>query len=308
MSAQTSNADRNVRATLVSALHGVNYGRAVMPMPPSSSEARLLRFGVFEVDLAAGELRKNGARIRLQEQPFQVLAALLENAGQVVTRDDLRQKIWPADTFVDFDHSLNTAINKIREALGDSASGPRFVETLARRGYRFIAPVDSAAAPSNAPSVIPATQLAGETALHPELHVPLPHRGLVRVLFALIQVMYLCFYLSALYHLHDVDRVVGEFLPGWGAFAIGSAVLVTGAAGIPLRFYLLSAIAFDFRKLGETFRRLFPYVLALDQLWAVAPFLLLPQIGVGLAFAATAALLYVPFSERTLVRMAYSAG
>jgi cholera toxin transcriptional activator len=277
-----------------------------MPMPPSSSEARLLRFGVFEVDLAAGDLRKNGARIRLQEQPFQVLAALLTNAGQVVTRDDLRQKIWPADTFVDFDHSLNTAVNKIREALGDSASSPRFVETLARRGYRFIAPVDSAGALSNAPNGVPATPSTGEAALHPELHVPLPHRGLVRSLFALIQVMYLCFYLSALYHLHDVDRVAGDFLSGWGALAIGSAVLVTGAVGIPLRFYLLSAVAFDFRKLGETFRRLFPFVLALDQLWAVAPFLLLPQIGVGLAFAATAALLYVPFSERTLVRMAYS--
>jgi DNA-binding winged helix-turn-helix (wHTH) protein len=276
-----------------------------MPMPPSSSEARLLRFGVFEVDLAAGELRKNGARMRLQEQPFQVLAALLENAGQVVTRDDLRQKIWSADTFVDFDHSLNTAVNKIREALGDSASSPRFVETLARRGYRFIAPVDSAA-PANAPNDVPATAPAGEMVLHPELHVPLPHRGLVRSLFALLQLMYLSFYLSALYHLHDVDRVAGDFLPGWVALAIMSAVLVTGAVGIPLRFYLLSAVAFDFRKLGETFRRLFPFVLALDQLWAVAPFLLLSQIGIGLAFAATAALLYVPFSERTLVRMAYS--
>jgi hypothetical protein len=80
---------------------------------------------------------------------------------------------------------------------------------------------------------------------------------------------------------------------------------VTGASGIPLRFYLLSAVAFDFRKLGETFRRLFPFVLILDQLWAVTPFLLVPQIGIGLGFAATAALLYVPFSERTLVRMAY---
>ena len=123
---------------------------------------------------------------------------------------------------------------------------------------------------------------------------------------ALIQVMYLSFYLNALYHLHDVDRVGDQFLPGWGALAIMVAVLVTGPVGIPLRFYLLSAVAFDFRKLGVTFRRLFPFVLALDQLWAVAPFLLLPQIGVGLAFAATAALLYVPFSERTLVRMAYS--
>lgn len=117
-----------------------------MSTPPSNREARLLRFGVFEVDLDTGELRKNGARVRLQEQPFQVLTALLQNAGQVVTRDQLREEIWPADTFVDFDHSLNTAVNKIRESLGDSASSPRFVETLARRGYRFIAPVNSIAA------------------------------------------------------------------------------------------------------------------------------------------------------------------
>jgi cholera toxin transcriptional activator len=294
-----------------------------MPMPSSNREARLLRFGVFEVDLTAGQLRKNGARIRLQEQPFQVLTALLQNAGQVVTRDELREKIWPADTFVDFDHSLNTAVNKIRESLGDSASSPRFVETLARRGYRFIASVDSVAtaATVSAPTLDkctragapaphgldPATSSADE-ALHADLYVPIPRRGLVRALFALIQVMYLIFYVSGLAHLHAVDRIATSFLPGWRALFIVGAVLVTGAVGIPLRFYLLSAVAFDFRKLGGTFGRLFPFVLALDQLWAIAPFLLLPQIGVGLAFAATAALLYVPFSERTLVRLAYREG
>jgi cholera toxin transcriptional activator len=283
-----------------------------MPMPPSNREARLLRFGVFEVDLDVGELRKNGARIRLQEQPFQVLTALLQNAGQVVTRDHLREKIWPADTFVDFDHSLNTAVNKIRESLGDSASSPRFVETLARRGYRFIAPVDGVVkATASAPSPEPGPHHnqpqppADEVALHPDLHVPLPRRGPVRVLFALIQVMYLIFYVTGLAHLHAADRVASSFLPGWRALFIVGALFVTAAVGIPLRFYLLSAVAFDFRKLAATFGRLFPFVLALDQLWAVAPFLLLPQIGVGLAFAATAALLYVPFSERTLVRMAY---
>jgi cholera toxin transcriptional activator len=274
-----------------------------MPLPSPNRETSLLRFGVFEVDLAAGELRKNGARIRLQEQPFQVLTALLQNAGQVVTRDYLRETIWPADTFVDFDHSLNTAVNKIRESLGDSASNPRFVETLARRGYRFIAPVAAAA---HTQHNNPTTSSADDVALHPELHVPVPRRGLVRALFALIQVMYLIFYVSGLAHLHDADRVASSFLPGWRALFIVGAILVTGAVGIPLRFYLLSAVAFDFRKLGQTFSRLFPAVLALDQLWAIAPFLLLPQIGVGLAFAATAALLYVPFSERTLVRMAYS--
>jgi cholera toxin transcriptional activator len=290
----------------------VHYGRAVMQMTPSNRE--LLRFGVFEVDLAAGVLRKNGARIRLQEQPFQVLTALLQNAGQVVTRDDLREKIWPADTFVDFDHSLNTAVNKIRESLGDSASSPRFVETLARRGYRFIAPVDNIAAAASATAHAhenvrhdndPATTPAAEIVLHPELDVPAPRRGLVRALFALIQAMYLIFYVGGLAHLRDADRVASSFLPGWRALVIVGAVLVTGAAGIPLRFYLLSAVAFDYRKLAAKFARLFPFVLLLDGLWAIAPFLLLPQIGIGLAFAATAALLYVPFSERTLVRLSY---
>jgi DNA-binding winged helix-turn-helix (wHTH) protein len=294
-----------------------------MATPPSDREAQLLRFSVFEVDLAAGELCKNGRRLRLQEQPFQVLAALLENAGSVVTREDLRQKIWPADTFVDFDHSLNTAVNKIRESLGDSASSPRFVETIARRGYRFIAPVDSAHA-SSSPSAIysaaksaPSSSSRSETsedepllastprALHPDLHVPVPRRSLVRALFALIQVMYLCFYLSALSRLRGIDHVATRFLTGRTALFLVGIVLVTGAVGIPLRFYLISSVAFDFRKLGVKFRRLFPFVLVLDLLWALGPFLLGPQIGIGLAFAATAALLYVPFSERTLVRMAY---
>src|SRR5258708_7586728 len=112
-----------------------------MPLPQSNS--RIVRFGVFELDLSAGELRKNGVKLRLQEQPFQVLAMLLERAGEVVTREELRQKLWPSDTFVDFDHSLNTAVNKVREVIGDSASSPRYVETLARRGYRFLAPVQN---------------------------------------------------------------------------------------------------------------------------------------------------------------------
>ncbi len=101
-----------------------------------------MRFGVYELDLHSGELRKSGLKIRLSGQPFQVSAMLLERPGEVVTREELQKKLWPDGTFVDFDHSLNTAINKIREVLGDSAENPRFVETLARRGYRFIAPID----------------------------------------------------------------------------------------------------------------------------------------------------------------------
>jgi len=101
-----------------------------------------IRFGDFEADLQAGQLRKHGFRIKLQEQPFQVLAMLLERSGGVVTREALRQRLWPADTFVDFDHGLNNAINRLREALNDSADAPRFIETLPRRGYRFIGEVE----------------------------------------------------------------------------------------------------------------------------------------------------------------------
>jgi len=111
-----------------------------------------IRFGVFEVDLRAGELRKQGIKVKLQEQPLQVLQILLENPGEVVTREELQQKIWPSDTFVDFDHGLYNAIKRLREALGDSAETPHYVETLARRGYRFIGRLDHA--PTSIPSSI----------------------------------------------------------------------------------------------------------------------------------------------------------
>jgi TolB-like protein/DNA-binding winged helix-turn-helix (wHTH) protein/Tfp pilus assembly protein PilF len=110
---------------------------------------QVVRFGVFELDLRAGELRKKGLRVRLQEQPLQVLALLLQQPGEVVTREELRDKLWTGGIIVDFDHSLNTTINKLREALGDSADTPRFIETLPRRGYRFIYPVNGASATSS---------------------------------------------------------------------------------------------------------------------------------------------------------------
>ena len=277
-------------------------------MAVSQNNNRIARFGVFELDLSAGELRKSGVRMRLQGQPFQVLAMLLERAGQVVTREEMQQKLWASDTFVDFDHSLNTAINKVREALGDSASNPRYVETLARRGYRFIAPVQSdppeAAQPAPLPTPV-APPGPAPPALHPELEVPIPRRGLTRGLFALIQVMYLCFYVAALIRIRAIENIADAFLPYWGSTALTVAVLITAGVGIPLRFYLISGVGFDHQRMGEKFRQLFPFILALDQLWAVAPFLLMQQIGLGAAFAASAALLYLPFSERTLIRMAY---
>jgi DNA-binding winged helix-turn-helix (wHTH) protein len=115
----------------------------------------VIRFGVFEVDLRSGELLKNGRAIKIQGQPIQVLGMLLEQPGQVVGREELQQRLWPKDTFVDFDHGLNAAIQRMREALNDSADSPRYIETLPRRGYRFIHSIDNPSPEAFGPPVSP---------------------------------------------------------------------------------------------------------------------------------------------------------
>ncbi len=132
--------------------------KSVQPSSP------VVRFGVFELDVRAEELRRNGLKVRLQGQPIQVLEMLLARPEGLVTREELRRKLWPESTFIDFEHGLNAAIQRLREALGDSADNPRFVETLPRRGYRFIAPVDGDAA-----------KVSGLQALPSPLPEPAPH-------------------------------------------------------------------------------------------------------------------------------------
>src|SRR6202050_3085663 len=114
-------------------------------MGPAVPPPRTIRFGVFEIDLRSGELQKQGRKIRLEGQPVQVLLCLLESPGELVTREELHRKLWPADTYVNFEHGLNAAVKRLRQALNDSADNPRFVETLPRRGYRFIAPIQAVA-------------------------------------------------------------------------------------------------------------------------------------------------------------------
>lgn len=251
---------------------------------------RRARFGLYEANLAAGELLKNGNKLRLQEQPFAVLAMLLDRAGQVVTREELRERLWAADTFVDFDHSLNTAINKLRDVLGDTASNPRFIETLPRRGYRFIAPVEW----------IGVDAIAAEPESSAVDHdLPRGDHRITRLLFGLLQIMYLIFYACALWRLEEIgDIAEAQFhLPGGKLEAL---VLVTALIGIVLRLYTLSATGFNYRLLGSKFRKLLPLVYVLDLIWAFSPFLLQPRIGMGLAFASCAALLYSPFAQRVL--------
>ena len=280
----------------------------MMVRMPSQQTARRFRFGIFEADTATGELRKGGVRLRLQDQSFQVLIALLERPGEVLTREELRQKLWPDGTFVDFDHSLNSIIHRLREVLGDTAANPRFIETLARRGYRFLAPVSVTgenAAPLPASATAPILTKTASVAFDSVLTrvqdlPPVPH-GYVRFLFALIQAMYLCFYVAALAGLPAASGVLEEvfLLPSWTLIVL----IVSAAIGIPVRLYLLSAVSFNVKNVSRKYLRLFVPAFFLDELWALAPFLLVRQIGWGSALAATAALIYVPFAQRTLMLM-----
>src|SRR6476646_7990450 len=131
------------------------------------------KFGEFEADLRAAELRRRGLRLKMQMQPFQVLIALLERPHDVVTREELRQRLWPEDTFVDFDHGLNTAVAKLRETLGDSAASPKYVETIAKRGYRFLAEVEKLEAVT-VPGAAPTVATIASVATTPSVSPPTP--------------------------------------------------------------------------------------------------------------------------------------
>jgi hypothetical protein len=208
-------------------------------------------------------------------------------------------------------------MNKLREALNDSADNPRFIQTIPRRGYRFIASVqilpDSTSPPAEIkPDISREPDIPAPAATREKRNVVLsdPHdlpdapRGVVQILFSAIQLMYLSFYVISLARIEQLQTLLAQAVenPKW-LFAL---LLGTALVGIPVRLYLLSASIFGYRGLPVKFLRLFPIVLPLDELWALAPFLLVDEIGVGLALAATAALLYLPFSQRSLMLMGES--
>jgi cholera toxin transcriptional activator len=269
------------------------------------------KFDHFEADLKAAELRRNGTRVKLQMQPFQLLVALLERPGDVVARDELRQRLWPEDTFVDFDHSLNTAIAKLRDVLGDSAVNPRYIETIAKRGYRFLAEVNvvrqqPAIADSipaiERPQAPPAVATLPEPPQGATSELPRASRRTARLLFALSQLMYMAFYLSALFSL---DRLYESAANAWqhAGHVVFVVYLVTAMVGVAVRLYLITATAFDYHLLGRKYRQILPVLFVLDMLWALAPFLIANRIGLGLALGASAALIYMPFAQRVLMKM-----
>jgi DNA-binding winged helix-turn-helix (wHTH) protein len=279
-----------------------------------SRSVRRYRFGAFEADAATGELRRQGIRIRMNAQPFQVLLMLLERPGQLLTREEISRELWPDGTFVDYEHGVNSAVNRIREALGDTAANPRFVETLARRGYRFVAPVEEIGADVPAPNAQSDAASAGSVEQPAILHEPetrlrilstpedlpqAPH-PVVQTLFLLLQVMYLGFYVGALTNLAEIEDLLTP-LPK--ATLIFNILIVTAAILIPVRAFVVCAVLFRAPRTSEKFLKLWPFLLALDVLWALSPFLLLHHINFGLALACTTLLVYSPFAQRSLVLM-----
>ena len=269
-------------------------------MIKTQSSRAVYRFGVFEADAGTGELRKHGTRLRLATQPFKILILLIEARGELVTREEIQRALWPEGTFVDFDHSLNSAINKLREALSDSASTPRYIETLAKRGYRFLPPVT--ADPDLIEQAIPKDQRPSSAVLTSEAEVPrLEHASAARTTFLLTQVMYLCFYIAALARLGEIEELFAEITQHSAAFL--ATLIAAACVGIASRLFIGSAIWLRAPHAEDKFLKLFPLFSVLDLLWAASPLLMVHHIGFGLALAACAALTLVPFGERTLILM-----
>ena len=280
------------------------------------------RFGVFEVDAATGELRRQGLRVKLNAQPFQVLLMLLARPGELLSREEISRELWPDGTFVDYEHGVNSAVNRIREALGDTAASPRFLETLARRGYRFIAPVErvdsrqgtsAGESPALSVSGSPASSLADDRlasdspSSRPRIQIlatpeelPKVSYRVAQTLFVLFQLMYLGFYVGALANLAEIEELISPLSNAALAYRV---LIVTAAILIPVRAFVLCAAILHAPGFREKFLKIWPLLLLCDELWSLAPFLLLHHINFGLALACTTLLVYSPFAQRSLVLM-----
>ncbi len=270
--------------------------------------AKRYRFGAFEADAATGELRRQGVRVRMHAQPFQVLMMLVERQGEVVTREEISRELWPEGTFVDYEHGVNSAVNRVREALGDKANSPRFVETLARRGYRFVAPVERIGEEvAGVPGVVdpsPASETVErrfwEGALATPEDLPRDSHRVARTLFVLLQVMYVGFYVGALANLGEIHELLSPLSYARVAFLV---IVTTAAVLIPVRVFVVCMVLFRAPRAREKFLRIWPGLVAMDLLWALSPALLLHHINLGLAIAAMTLLVYSPFAQRALMLM-----
>lgn len=253
-----------------------------------------IRFEPFEFDLSTGELRKEGQPIRLQGQPARLLSLLASRPGELVTRAEIQKALWPDGRFVEFEHAINTAIKKLREALDDDSDSPKFIETLPKLGYRFSAHLQERTASARKP--------VSETPADDEFSIPYPRVSWS--LFLLIQAAYLAMYCAALYDMSSLEAALTRV--GLVPVRITvPAVLVIAMCGIAVRLYLMTAVGWRHPAAGTNFLRLFPFAFILDALWAVTPLLAIESLGTGPALAGVAGMAYLPFAQRTLMQSVY---
>ncbi len=263
--------------------------------------AEILKFDEFELDLGRYELRRHGRPLKLEKVPMELLILLAEREGQLVTREEIIQRLWGDNVYVDTRQGINTAVRKIRLALQDDPDQPRILETVIGKGYRLAAPVratggNAAAAPAAAPNVSPEVSAAGQhppSSANPGAMRP----PLARRLFLLIQFGYLVFYAAAFIWFTSIWRLGLPRIVPWAALAVA----LVGAA---VRIYLMSAVGFGYPQVGRLFRQVFPGLVVLDALWAASPLLLFAKLGY-LSLLCVAALAFLPFSQRTLMMWAY---
>lgn len=254
-----------------------------------------IRFEVFELDLHTGELHREGSRVHLQDQPTRLLALLANRRGELVTRDEIQKELWKDGEFVEFEHGINTAIRRIRVALDDTSETPRIIETLPRKGYRFIATV----------AVLKPDSPAEELAVNPtpkrdgEFVLPLS-TNVCRALFLLAQVPYVASYLATFYYFDNLDGALSRTFDSIPVRFSLPVLLVLALIGFAVRIYLIGLVGWGHTEAGPRYRRLFPYLLPLDAIWAATPLLI--QKGPLVSWAGLILMGWLIFGQRTLMR------
>ena len=263
-----------------------------------------IRFESFELDLHTGELSKAGSRVQLQDQPTRLLALLANRHGELVTRDEIQRQLWKDGEFVEFEHAVNTAIRKIRVALEDTTDSPRIIETLPRKGYRFIAPINIVeVAPPPAP----------EPPVEPSPPPPLPRDkdadsfalpisvNACRVLFLLAQIPYVASYLAVFYHWDNLDTALTRAFILIPVDSSRFVLQMLALIGFAVRIYLIGLVGWGHTDAGPRYNKLFPFLLFLDGLWAATP-LLVQDGGPLVSWAGLILMGWLIFGQRTLMR------
>jgi DNA-binding winged helix-turn-helix (wHTH) protein len=258
-----------------------------------------IRFEAFELDLLTGELHKAGSRIPLQDKPARLLTLLANRPGELVTRDEIQRELWKDGEFVEFEHAVNTAIRKIRIALEDNTESPRIIETLPRKGYRFIAAVNVLEQPPG--PITNGKDSQGKPSKPPEDGFVLPvSLNLCRLLFLLAQIPYVASYMAVFYNWDSLDaaliRTFGYFPVDWSRFSLRILALV----GFTVRIYLVGLVGWGHTDAGPRYRKLFPFLLVLDGIWAATP-LLVQRLTPLVSWAGLILMGWLVFGQRTLM-------